>query len=40
MPAEDPKIRVGEGAQMNNRPFEENVLLLVLAKSEGRTVLG
>ena len=23
MPAEDPKIRVGEGAQMNNRPFED-----------------
>ena len=29
MPAEDPKIRVGEGVQMNNRPFEENVFLLV-----------
>ena len=38
MPAEDPKIWVGEGAQMYNRPFEENVLLLILPKSGGRKV--
>ena len=38
MPAEDAKIRSGEGAQMNNRPFEENVLVLVLPKSGGRRV--